>query len=76
MFEVLSSSWERSTQAFISPALGRKNVYRACFITQTLEVLLQTDHLIGTSAHAPQCRMVPYTERVTVGPDLHGLLYH
>ncbi|GFU79995.1 transposable element Tcb2 transposase [Trichonephila clavipes] len=32
------------------------------------------DHLIGTSAHAPQRQMVSYTGMGTVGPDPHGLL--
>ncbi|GFS84149.1 hypothetical protein TNCV_2365271 [Trichonephila clavipes] len=35
-----------------------------------------TDHLIGTSAQAPQCPMVMYTEMGIVGLDLHGLLCH
>ncbi|GFX15408.1 hypothetical protein TNCV_3303371 [Trichonephila clavipes] len=35
---------------------------------------LQTDHLIRTSAHAPQCLMVAYTEMGTVSLSLYGLL--
>ncbi|GFW34478.1 hypothetical protein TNCV_500961 [Trichonephila clavipes] len=37
-------------------------------------VSLQTDHLIGTSAHAPQHPMVMYIGMGTVGPGPHGLL--
>ncbi|GFX75330.1 hypothetical protein TNCV_3043521 [Trichonephila clavipes] len=37
-------------------------------------VSLQTDHLIGMSAHAPQRQMVTYTEMGTVGLGPHGLL--
>ncbi|GFV18725.1 transposable element Tcb2 transposase [Trichonephila clavipes] len=33
-----------------------------------------TDHLYGTSAHAPQRPMVTYTGMVTVGSGPHGLL--
>ncbi|GFW12882.1 hypothetical protein TNCV_3328151 [Trichonephila clavipes] len=36
----------------------------------------QTDHLIGSSAHAPQHPMVTYTRKVKVGPSPHGLLRH
>ncbi|GFS50019.1 integrase catalytic domain-containing protein [Trichonephila clavipes] len=36
----------------------------------------RTDHQIGTSAHAPQRPMVPYTGMGNVGPDPHGLLHH
>ncbi|GFV87306.1 hypothetical protein TNCV_4032781 [Trichonephila clavipes] len=43
------------------PFSGSINEYQACLGTKTLEVSLQTDHLIGTSAHAPQRPMVPYT---------------
>ncbi|GFT45740.1 hypothetical protein TNCV_2671711 [Trichonephila clavipes] len=35
-----------------------------------------TDHLIKTSAHAPQHPMVTYTAMGTVGSDPHGLLCH
>ncbi|GFY17436.1 hypothetical protein TNCV_658491 [Trichonephila clavipes] len=35
-----------------------------------------SDYLIGTSAFAPQRPMVTYTEMVTVGLILHGLLHH
>ncbi|GFU32951.1 hypothetical protein TNCV_4155411 [Trichonephila clavipes] len=38
-----------------------------------LEVSLQTDHLIGTSAHAPQRQMVMYPGMGTIGPGPHGL---
>ncbi|GFV81119.1 hypothetical protein TNCV_2271031 [Trichonephila clavipes] len=37
---------------------GSINEYQACLGTKTLGVSLQTDHLIGTSAHAPQRPMV------------------
>ncbi|GFW61296.1 hypothetical protein TNCV_3378111 [Trichonephila clavipes] len=41
----------------------------------TLGVSLQTNHLIGTSAHTPQRPMVTYAEMGTgLGP--HGLLRH
>ncbi|GFV03626.1 hypothetical protein TNCV_3548861 [Trichonephila clavipes] len=36
----------------------------------------QTDHLIGTSAYAPQSPMVAYTGMDTVVPGPHGLLRH
>ncbi|GFS78094.1 hypothetical protein TNCV_4548811 [Trichonephila clavipes] len=36
----------------------------------------ETDHLIGTSAQAPQCPMITHTEISTVGLDPHGLLRH
>ncbi|GFW61329.1 hypothetical protein TNCV_4136471 [Trichonephila clavipes] len=36
----------------------------------------QTDHLIGTSAHALQRPMVTYTEMAIEGHDPHGLLRH
>ncbi|GFS97320.1 hypothetical protein TNCV_1824811 [Trichonephila clavipes] len=39
-------------------------------------VSLQTDHLIGTSAHAPQGTMVTYTGMGLLGPGPHGLLRH
>ncbi|GFS76394.1 hypothetical protein TNCV_1620351 [Trichonephila clavipes] len=35
---------------------------------------LRTDHLMKTSAHAPQHPMVSYTEMGTVGFGPHGLL--
>ncbi|GFW12296.1 hypothetical protein TNCV_2489401 [Trichonephila clavipes] len=35
-----------------------------------------TDHLIGTSAHAPHFPMVTYTEMGKVGIGPHGLLRH
>ncbi|GFS85842.1 hypothetical protein TNCV_2973771 [Trichonephila clavipes] len=68
----LFPGWERSTQPFSRSI----NEYQACLGTKTLEVSLQTDHLIGTSARAPQHPMVTYTEMGTVGPDPHGLLRH
>ncbi|GFY01777.1 protein ABHD11 [Trichonephila clavipes] len=62
----------------VSPSMfftcGSINEYQACLETQTLGVLLQTDHLFGTSAHAPQRLMVMYTGMGTVGPGPHGLL--
>ncbi|GFW42222.1 hypothetical protein TNCV_1206781 [Trichonephila clavipes] len=39
-------------------------------------VSLQTNHLIGTSTHAPQRPMVMYTGMSTVGPGPYGLLHH
>ncbi|GFU54569.1 hypothetical protein TNCV_3025171 [Trichonephila clavipes] len=36
----------------------------------------KTDHLNGTSAHAPQHPMVTYTGNCTVGPGPYGLLRH
>ncbi|GFX30529.1 hypothetical protein TNCV_3461801 [Trichonephila clavipes] len=39
-------------------------------------VSLQIDHLIGTSAHAPQRLMVTYTGMGPVGPVPNGLLRH
>ncbi|GFV17693.1 uncharacterized protein TNCV_4407271 [Trichonephila clavipes] len=36
----------------------------------------QTDHLIGTSAVAPQHPMATYTGMGTIGPGLNGLLRH
>ncbi|GFX64692.1 hypothetical protein TNCV_4681681 [Trichonephila clavipes] len=53
---------------------GSINEYLACFGTKTLGGLLQTDHLIGTSAHVPQRPKVTYTGMGTLGPDPHGLL--
>ncbi|GFU75731.1 hypothetical protein TNCV_1651911 [Trichonephila clavipes] len=38
--------------------------------------LAKTDHVIGTSAHAPQRSMVTYTEMGTVDLDPHGFLHH
>ncbi|GFX42784.1 hypothetical protein TNCV_2930771 [Trichonephila clavipes] len=37
---------------------------------------LQSDHLIGTSAHAPQRPIVTYTGMGSVDPDPRGLLHH
>ncbi|GFW98169.1 hypothetical protein TNCV_2492221 [Trichonephila clavipes] len=51
------------------------NEYQACLDTYT-GVSLQSDHLMGTSAHAPQRPMATYTEMGTVGPGPHGLLRH
>ncbi|GFV61194.1 hypothetical protein TNCV_499861 [Trichonephila clavipes] len=48
--------------------------HQACLESKTLGVSLQIDHLIGTSAHAPQRSMVTYTEMGTVGLGPHGLL--
>ncbi|GFV41432.1 hypothetical protein TNCV_5048371 [Trichonephila clavipes] len=53
------------------PFSGSINEYQAC-----LGVSLQIDHLIRTSAHAPQPPMVTYTEVGTVGLGPHGLLRH
>ncbi|GFV99658.1 hypothetical protein TNCV_5080201 [Trichonephila clavipes] len=44
--------------------------------TSTLGVSLQTDSLIGTSAHAPQRPVVTYTCMGTVDLGSHGLLRH
>ncbi|GFX41353.1 hypothetical protein TNCV_1654361 [Trichonephila clavipes] len=38
--------------------------YQACLGLKLLGVSLQTDHLIRTSAHAPQSPMVMYTGRM------------
>ncbi|GFV99556.1 hypothetical protein TNCV_5079201 [Trichonephila clavipes] len=45
------------------------NEYQVCSGTKTLGVSLQTNHLIGTSAHAPLRPMVTYTEIGTIGLD-------
>ncbi|GFX97330.1 hypothetical protein TNCV_1077011 [Trichonephila clavipes] len=44
--------------------------------TKTLGVSLQTHHLIGTFAQAPQCPMVTYTGMGTVELGVHMLLSH
>ncbi|GFU01865.1 hypothetical protein TNCV_1523641 [Trichonephila clavipes] len=62
--------------AFHPPCSRLTNGYQACLRTLTLGVSLQIDHLIGTSAHAPQHPMVTYTVMGTVGQSLHGLLRH
>ncbi|GFW59359.1 exportin-7 [Trichonephila clavipes] len=45
-------------------------------LKQHPEILQQIDHLIGTSAHAPQYPMVRHTGMGTVDPGAHGLLHH
>ncbi|GFX41215.1 hypothetical protein TNCV_2219131 [Trichonephila clavipes] len=57
------------------PFSGSINEIQACLGTKTLWILLQTDHLIGTSVHAPQRPMVTYTGMGTVAPVPHGLLH-
>ncbi|GFV89656.1 cGMP-dependent protein kinase 1 [Trichonephila clavipes] len=42
----------------------------------TPPIVPKTDHLIETSAHAPQSPMVTYTGMGTVGPAPHWLLRH
>ncbi|GFV74946.1 hypothetical protein TNCV_1041841 [Trichonephila clavipes] len=53
--------------AFHPYCSGSIKEYQACLGTKTLRVSLQTDLLNGTSAAAPQCPMVTYTEMDTVG---------
>ncbi|GFV48167.1 hypothetical protein TNCV_3554461 [Trichonephila clavipes] len=53
---------------------GSIKEYQACLGTKTQGVSLQTVHMIGTSAYAPQRPMVTYTGMGTVGIGLHGLL--
>ncbi|GFW67572.1 hypothetical protein TNCV_3392431 [Trichonephila clavipes] len=55
---------------------GSINEYQAYLGTKTLGVSLQTDHLIETSAHAPQRPMTTYAGMGTVGAGSHGLLRH
>ncbi|GFX61018.1 hypothetical protein TNCV_2366961 [Trichonephila clavipes] len=64
----------KADSAFNLYSIGSINEYQACFGSKTLGVSLQTDHLIGTSAHTPQRPMVTYTGMGTVGPGQHGLL--
>ncbi|GFV02427.1 retrovirus-related Pol polyprotein from transposon 17.6 [Trichonephila clavipes] len=55
--------------AFHPYCSGSINEYQACW-----GVSLQTDYLIGTSAHAPHRPMVTYTGMGTVDPGPHELL--
>ncbi|GFS62413.1 hypothetical protein TNCV_1262171 [Trichonephila clavipes] len=55
---------------------GSINEYQDCLETWTLGVSLQTDYLIGTSAHPPQLQIVTCTGMCTVGPGPYGLLRH
>ncbi|GFW98115.1 hypothetical protein TNCV_2491711 [Trichonephila clavipes] len=67
---VLFPSLARATQPYIPNAVDRlKTTKLACGLKHR-GVSLQTDHLLGTSAHAPQRLMG------TVGPGPHGLLRH
>ncbi|GFU17158.1 hypothetical protein TNCV_1854011 [Trichonephila clavipes] len=72
---VLFPGWASLTQLFIPTAVGRL-MSPSLLGDLTLGVLLQTNHLIGTSAHAPQHSMVTCTGIDTVGPGPHGLLRH
>ncbi|GFW51787.1 hypothetical protein TNCV_1187191 [Trichonephila clavipes] len=56
----------------------RKKLAPSCYefripLSDTVD---QTDHLIGTSARAPQRPIVIYTGMGTVGPGPHRLLRH
>ncbi|GFX72613.1 hypothetical protein TNCV_4062091 [Trichonephila clavipes] len=62
--------------AFQPYCSGSINEYQACLVTYTLGISLQADHLIWTSAHAPQRPMVSFTGMGTVGLGLYGLLRH
>ncbi|GFU46804.1 hypothetical protein TNCV_434821 [Trichonephila clavipes] len=57
--------------AFYHRCSGSINESQACLGSETLEVSLQTDHLIGTSAQAPQHSMVTYTVMGILGPGPH-----
>ncbi|GFW53125.1 hypothetical protein TNCV_3293731 [Trichonephila clavipes] len=50
---------------------GSINEYQACLGTKTLRVSLQTDHLIETSAHAPQRPMSSSKKHTDLGSYLH-----
>ncbi|GFX83336.1 hypothetical protein TNCV_908541 [Trichonephila clavipes] len=65
---------EKQDSSALVYAHGSIKEYQACLETTLVGDSLQTDHLIGTSAHAPQRPMVTYTGRDTVGPGPHGLL--
>ncbi|GFX58281.1 hypothetical protein TNCV_204681 [Trichonephila clavipes] len=73
--QVLLMGCARSTLPFILAAMGRYMCTKLDW-GQTLEVSLQTHHLIGTSAHAPQSPLVTYTWIVILGSGRHGLLCH
>ncbi|GFW37701.1 hypothetical protein TNCV_415871 [Trichonephila clavipes] len=64
---VVQELWAYLPQDNIRPS-GRVVAYRAS--------TPQTDHLIETSAYAPQRPMVPYIGMGTVGLDPQGLLRH
>ncbi|GFW81102.1 hypothetical protein TNCV_4804701 [Trichonephila clavipes] len=65
-----------STHAPQVPSSGSINECQACLGTKALWNSLQTDHLIGISAHASQRPMVTHTGMDTVGYGPHGLWCH
>ncbi|GFX75739.1 hypothetical protein TNCV_2237121 [Trichonephila clavipes] len=72
MFGVLSSGWARLTQPFI-PSMGREMNTKLAWRLKILEISLQTNHLIETSAHAPQHPRSQIRKLGTVGLVPHGL---
>ncbi|GFX39051.1 hypothetical protein TNCV_3426371 [Trichonephila clavipes] len=66
--QVLFPGWAKADSTVPPYCSGSINEYQSLLGDLTLEVSLQTDPLIGTSAHAPQRPTITYTGMGTVGP--------
>ncbi|GFU48005.1 hypothetical protein TNCV_4967881 [Trichonephila clavipes] len=73
-FRMTTWTWFKTTWSVAkSPGVAEQFDVNIHSLTRPLT---QTGHLIGTSAHEPQCPKVTYTEMGTVGLGPHGLLHH